>query len=261
MGYEIPLGSKEDHENSSSFSPVDADDYVVKIGKIILELQPTWNNGVPNYEKKEFGYTVIVSPAALKGGGDMEDVEGNKAEPLSGYIFRPINPFSLGFQQDKCTPSFMRGFICYMRNMSINTNPTAEDFVLISPDGQKIIDEKDYKDQYWEEITGKKPKDLIKQGYKHIPDVRMYEGKYIGCAVEVQDKKGKLKNKISKWSKLPSNFVEPTDEECATFKENIDKFWNKILEGRSGRANATPASKTSDVIEEAGEVEIEEVAI
>lgn len=264
MGYEVPIGSKEDHE-SSSFSPVEADDYVVKIGKIVLELQPTWENGSPNYDKKEFGYTVIVSPVALKGGGEMKDTENNKVDPLRGYIFRNINPNSLGFHLDKVTPSFMRAFICYMRNISINDDARAEDFILIAPGGQEILDgeeHKEYKEQYWKEICGEAPNDLIKQGYKHLADIRMYEGKYIGCAIEVEDKKGKLKNKISKWSKLPANFEAPTEEMNTEFMGKVNEFWEKVLNSRQGNSGqSSVSSNKADVIEEAGEVEIADVPI
>lgn len=264
MGYELPLGSKEDHDKQSGdFHPIEPDDYVVKIGKIVLGLQPTWNNGRPNYKKQVYGYTIIASPVALKGGGDMTDIEGNIVEPLKAYIFRNVNPFSLGFQQDGVTPSFMRGFIAYMRNMPVTQKVAAETFVLMSPgDNPEIIDDEEFLKQYLAEVTGEAPKDLIKQGYKPIPDIRMYEGAYIGCAIELQDSKKGLRNKISKWSKLPSKFTKPSDKDCEEFMTRVSEFWDKV-KGVSSNNSYNKVSSIQDEgeIEEAGEVEIEDIPL
>ena len=255
MDFELPLGSQEDLQKSS-FAPLSPGLYVVKIGKIALEKTRVYENGHWSNNKFTWQFTLVASPVARMLGGPMLDEEGGEVLPLKALIFRNLNPLSTKFQKDG-TPAMMRSFLCFMLGTPVRDNPVAKNFCLMSAgDNPDLIEDADYKKKWLIESNPKEPsKELVKAGYKALPDIRMYEGEYIGCKIAV-DAKGR--NKILEWEELPHNFKPDfSQEQLSEFKQSVENMWSKVLAKRGG--DSSGSSSQSDSSEDAGEVKIGEV--
>lgn len=232
--YVLPSQKEIEESQGGSFVALKAGNYIGKLGKIRLLLRPTWNSITQSFDEnhKDWTYKTIILPYAKESGDTMVDIEGNKVEPLTRWVWREINPFSIGFKLDK-TPSFMRAIIAYCTGQDIGGNVVAEDFILFDCLSKKVDDEKIRKAFLAEQNTAFEERKLTGQGYKAIPDIISYEGKYIGCSVVV-DAKGR--NKITLLGELPSNFkadAEIEREKMPKFEESYEKMIIKEKENVS----------------------------
>ena len=255
--YEIPSKEEYDKQNQTNSIPVEDEDYIVKIAKIDYRLRPGFIKGKLNYTDMQPTFTMICLPIALKGGGQMRDIQGNSVKPLTKWIWRDINPRSIGWQPDKITPSFMRALIAYMEGVDPKDKIQAPGFILLDNNLNEVQDKskrkeflQELKNQREEGIRGK----LMKEGYLIIPDIRSYEGRYIGCCVEVMQKGS---NKITKFSKLPQNFTEPDKDFEKLALEKFKENYKKMLERRKQRE----AEDKSELytIQENNEIELEDI--
>ncbi|MCK4686576.1 MAG: hypothetical protein KAT66_00440 [Candidatus Lokiarchaeota archaeon] len=223
QNYELP--SREELKNQDGeydAQPIEAEDYIVKIGKIIPELKPVWNNKTKSFDASQlkFVYTLILLPYSLKSGDAMKDVDGKDVAIYGRWIWREVNPFSIGFQPDNATPSFMRALICYVTGQDVQGRIKPEGFVLLDK-AQRVVTDEALRNKFLAEMKLEiEERTMVKEGYKSVPDIKAYEGDYIGCSIEV-DAKGR--NKVSRFSKLPKSF-EPEED-----KEKLEKFEESVL--------------------------------
>ncbi len=226
--YDIPSKTEMDNNPKKWTSlPLMADDYILKLAKIELGYSPTWINGSPDYNNMQPIFKVVCLPFALKAGGQMRFTDKSEVKPLNHWIFRDI-AFGTGFQQDKVTPSFMRALLCYMEGIEVEDNFTVKKPLLLDPQGHESHDE-ELTRQTIAELKGLEPQNLIGQGYKVVPDIRIYEGRYIGCALEVAtNKKGDKTNKIVRFSKLPETFVPPTPDQERELMKDFEERYAKM---------------------------------
>lgn len=236
--------------------PIESDDYIVKLAKISFLKKPTYNDPT----KLEWQWEMICLPYSLKTGDKMSTVSskttGKKFEvqPLRSWIWRNINPYSIGFQQDKVTPSFLRGLICYMTGQDVQGNVKPDNFILL--DGESVVvNDVEVRKQFLQEMYHD-DKPLHAQGFKALPDIRMYEGKYIGATIEI-DQKGR--NKITRFSKLPSSFqpVENT-EALEKFNESYQKMISKKNNAPVQAINNAQVQYSAPVKNE--QVDVEDIA-
>jgi hypothetical protein len=238
------LGSKEEEANKGS-NPLESEDYIIKIAKIDLAKAPSFDNGTPNWNRMVLTFKTVCLPYALKAGGVMKDNRGKDVEPLTRFIFRDINPFSTGFQPDKVTPAFTRAIIAYMEGTPIDQRLKSPDFVLIDPNGNVVTDPALRKAFLAEVSSTDIERKLISKGYQAIPDLRAYEGRYIGCAMEIDTKTGR--NKITKLSKLPSTFAPPTAEFEKPLLEKFMESYTKMKRKSDERDSQKMAEAKSGV--------------
>ena len=255
--YELPSREElKNQEGEYDAQPIEAEDYIVKIGKVIPELKPEWDNTTKsfNQNKLKFVYTLILLPYSLKSGDDMKDVTGKDAKAFSRWIWREINPYSIGFQPDNATPSFMRALICYITGQDVQGKVKPEGFILLDKD-QNVISDEALRTQFMSEMKLElDERKMIKEGYKSVPDIRAYEGSYIGCSIEV-DAKGR--NKVSRFSKLPKSFSADESGENSEKLEKFDESVEKMLvKKRSKNVSGEVETKVEDVDTES-EVEID----
>ena len=232
--YEI--ASQEDLKNNPEYGdikPLKSGNYIVKLAKIVLELKPTWNPSIKNwnYNEMKWVYNVIALPYAMENGDEMQDVEKTPVKPLTKWIFREINPFSIGFLPDNVTPSNLRAVIAYTTGQDVHGKIKPAGFILIDKE-QKIVTD-DAKRQAFIEDQKKTidERTFVKEGYKPIPDIRSYEGKYIACAIGV-DTKGR--NKITRFSEVSSKFQPSKAEEDEKMPKFLESY-NKMLEKKKNK--------------------------
>lgn len=247
------LDSKEElDKKGSSIASLESDDYIIKIAKVDLIKKPSYVNGGWDYSKMNWTYACIVMVYGLKAGGIMIDAEGREVAPYSRYLFRDINPMSTGFMPDQVTPSFLRGIIAYMEGSKINDRLKAPNFILLDTD-DNIITNEAKRDEFLQKIT----KGEVVEGYKGMPDIRSYAGRYIGCAIETQVKNGKSYNKISKFSRLPADFAIVDKSLEATATEKFNKYYTERILPKREEGGATSSATGTEV----GEVEIEDIIL
>jgi hypothetical protein len=243
LSYNIPSKQEMDSNPKWTNVPLMAEDYIIKLAKIELGYTPIFVNGVPNYNDMQPIFKVVCLPFALKGGGQMRFTDRSEAKPLNHWIFRDI-AFGTGFQQDKVTPSFMRALICYMEGIEVEEQLTIKKAMLIDPEGHECKDEDKLKKAV-AELQGTDPsQDLMAQGYKVVPDIRIYEGRYIGCAIEVDTKKNR--NKISRFSKLPQTFVAPSAAEEQEMMKDFESRYTKMKAKQQGGSGAVADSNVQN---------------
>jgi len=259
------LDSKEEIEKKSgAFTPLESEDYIVKLAKIDLVQKASYVNNTWDYSKLVWAFECICIVQGLKAGGDMRDDEKESVLPFTRYIYREINPHSVGFMPDKVTPSFLRGIVAYLEGTDINKSIKAPNFILLDVN-KKVVDDVILRQKFLDQVTEGKTMD----GYTGLPDIRAYEGRYIGTAVEVKTKNDKKSNRVTKFSKLPQNFVVPTPEVEAAAMENFNKYYTeKVLPRREDRLNeglatsgGAPTAVQGQSAEELGEVKMDEVVI
>ncbi len=255
QNYELPSREElKDQDGEYNAQPIEAEDYIVKIGKIIPELKPIWNNKTKSFDPSQlkFVYTLILLPYSLKSGDAMKDIEGKDVDKYGRWIWREVNPFSIGFQPDNATPSFMRALICYVTGQDVQGRIKPEGFILLDK-AQRVVTDEALRSKFLSEMTLEiDERAMIKAGYKSVPDIRAYEGDYIGCSIEV-DAKGR--NKISRFSKLPKSFeAEEDTEKLEKFKESIEKMQEKK---KKRSVDGVAETKTEEVDTES-EVEVDD---
>jgi len=266
------LDSKEElDQKSGSKPPLEAEDYIIKLAKIDLVQKPAYVNGQWDYRQLNWMFECICIVQGLKAGGEMKDVNGGDVPPFSRYLYREVNPRSLGFQSDKVTPSFLRGLVSYMEECSVNDNLKIPGIILLDKSKQVIRDQETINNFLAEFKKNAKMygslTDCIKNqnpvaGYYILPDIRSYEGRYVGCAIEAEVKGERKMNKITKFSKLPSVFVKPSQQEEVDALTPFKEYYLKIVvprrkdrldKGVSGGVN----NMSSDDL---GEVKIDEIS-
>lgn len=259
------LDSKEEiDQRGGSMTPLEGEDYIIKLAKVDLVQKPGYVNGHWDYSKLDWVFECLCIVHSLKAGGEMKDVDGGNVEPFSRYLFREVNPKSTGFMPDQVTPSFLRAVIAYMEGTQINDRIQAPNFVLLDS-SNKVVEDEALRKQFLEAVQ----KGEAMNGYTGIPDIRGYEGRYIGSAVEVKVKGDKKTNKISKFSKLPANFVMPEKGVEDAAMENFTKYYTeKVLPRRDKRmsdglvsAGSAPSPQQSQSAEDLGEVKMDDVAL
>lgn len=261
MDNSYSLPSQKELEEKREFPPLSAEDYIVKIGSIELRKVPKFVNGRPVYSTPTVGYKLICIPYSLKAGGTMRLKDGKEVQPLSQYIFRDINPFATGYQQGGTSPTFLRALIAYMEGTDPDASLKAPGMYILDPKDNVVTDPKIIEQMKKEISSVDETKTLIAKGYKIIPDITSYEGRYIACAVEVN---AKGKNTITKFSKLPESFKVPTGEEeydgMKKFLDFYEKITNRMNEQDAknfGYANSVANQNGEDL----GEVVIDDIAI
>ena len=255
------MDSKEDiDKRAGSITPIEAEDYIVKLAKVDLLQKPQYTGSGWNYSKLDWVFECLCMVQGLKAGGDMTDIEGGSVEPFSRYIFREVNPKSTGFMPDQVTPSFLRAVVAYMEGTQINDSIKAPNFILLDSKNKEVTDAKLRK-----EFLEKMQSGDIMHGYTAIPDIRSYEGRYIGCAVEVIAKGDKKRNTISKFSKLPSNFAGvDADAENEAMKKFNTYYNEKLVPMRKKRMEdglSTVGDMSQPVADDIGEVVIDDVSL
>lgn len=249
-GYEIPSQEEVKNDGEYSNNPLEAGNYLAKIGKIDFVKKPTWNNGGWDHSNLKWSYSLILLPYSLESGSTMKDTELKEVNPLTRWLFREINPFSMGFMPDNATPSFMRAIVAYLTGQNLQGRIKPDGFILLDSADNVVNDEETRNKFIAEQSQPLDNRPMNKAGYKAVPDIRMYEGKYIAISVEV-DSKGR--NKVSKFSRLPDNF-NPTED-----PEAIQKFqegYQKMIDKRNNNANAV--AQNTDVQTE--EIKAEDIA-
>lgn len=260
--YTVP--SQEEIKNQKpEYVPLKPGNYIVKVMKIDFHLKSVWNAKAGAFDptQKKFAYDIIALPYGMENGDNMLDVDRNLVEPLTRWLWKEVNPFAVGFlRNDNTTPTNMRALLCYLSGQDIAGKVVPEDFILIK--GNEEITDKKLREEFLaEQDKNVDERKMPKEGYKAIPDIRMYEGKYVACAIEADITKGR--NKITRFSAVSSKFV-PVEE-----KEKIDKFWEaykKMQERKDQFGNGSPVtsnvSADKPITEEAigsEEIGVEEV--
>lgn len=258
------LDSKEELAKKKSYPSLQPGNYLFRIVKVIPELAPKWANNKPVAGKFEFGYRICCSAVRTESGDPMLDTEGNEVAPLTRIVARRnINPKSIGFKKDG-SPSLLRSFVSTLEGSNIQERIACPSFVVISPDGE-LIDDKEYKAKILAELNGKAQKELLNQGFYAVPDLRIYEGRYVGASIEVNE--GGYEN-ITKFGKVPNSFVKPSQQAIEEFNINVlPKYLEKQPAKTAQSYNSSGGSASKEEVdkvfgnEDVGEVEMPEVAI
>lgn len=247
--------SELDQEGYDS-DPLESDDYVVRVQKIVLQKEPTWNNDIKrfDYDKQELQYTLVCIPYKPKSEDKLRNTKGEDVKTLSQWIFRRVNPGSTGFTLQG-EPSFMRSLLAYFQG--INPDPEVE----VTPPGVVIVtkngdvaseaDTEEYKKQFIAVQKGElDPKDFTMRdkGFTFVPDLREFEGKYIGARI-IADEKGR--NKITAFSRLPSSFTPDAAVEEEALKD-FDERWQKYLDNRKNKTapDRKAAASSEEVVDD-----------
>jgi len=244
--YELP--SQDEIKNSKpDYAPLKPGNYIVKLMKIDFQLKPIWNAKTFSWDntQKKWVYTIIALPYGMENGDGMFDVNVNEVLPLTKWLFKEVNPFAIGFlKTDNATPTNMRALLCYLTKQDVSGRVVPEDFILLK-ENEEITD-KELRAKFLEEQSKLvDERTMIKEGYKAVPDVRMYEGEYIACNIETDITKGR--NKISRFSQLSSKFVPNED------KEKLDKFYeayDKMMANKGYQQNTAPIANAPVANEE-----------
>lgn len=241
MSYEVP--SAQDAGNSGGdFVPLKQEEYIVKVAKIWLDKGPTFVNRVPDYQNKVVRYRTICLPYALRSGAPMRDINGEEITPLSRWMFKDFNPLSIG-SHASYGPSTMRQMGAYLQGIE-NAEPpfSVPDFILIDVNHNPV------KDADMRAAFLNNPAAMRAKGYNDVWDIRSLAGKFIGCSIALEEKKGKKVNSITRFALLPENFVVPTDEsqsEAMTkFEEKFVTFLAKDKERNADRSNSAPSQQS-----------------
>lgn len=243
--------TKEEIQESKTFEErvLAADDYIGKVAKIELGLQPTWNNATSSYDysKMALQYSLVILPYKLKAEEGIFDREGREVKPLTNWLWRKFSPFSIGFNQ-KNEPTYLRAFIMYTQGI---TDPNAtlkmpgvivlrkKDDSFATPEETKAY-AKAVSDGKSGLISPEEYSEKVKD-FKHIPDIRSLEGKYIGIRVTIGDNG---KNQISSFSKVPSGFVPDETLEAEAMKK-FSESYAKYMDGRDAKQKNRTASELS----------------
>jgi hypothetical protein len=188
-------------------------------------------------------YRLILLPYSLESGEAIKDTTGKDVESLSRWLFREVNPFSMGFMPDQATPSFMRAIVSYMTGQPVRGRLKPDGFILLNKDDVLIEDQKLRSDFIAESKLDLELRTLTNSGYKAIPDIRLYEGKYIACSIEVD---AKNRNKISKFSRLSPTFIpQESSETLLKFKEG----YAKMLAKEKDENNQVEESSVEETVE------------
>lgn len=224
--------------------PLISEDYIVKIAKVELGHFPQWNQALKRFDdsKTSLEYQLTLLPYKFKAEDGLKDTNWNDVAPLRKWIWRKVNPFAIAQKKDG-SPTFLRSVIAYTQDNVTDVNwplkiPGA---VIIDKENQIVTDSaivEKYKEEFVKVSKGEITHDQFtskKAGYRHIPDIRSLEGKYISAKV-IADDKGR--NKITSFSKLPSSFAPDLEVE----KEAMSKFaesYEKLRKNRQGEQIAT----------------------
>lgn len=255
------MPSKDELDNSEYESaPLSPEDYIVKIAKITIGLEPSWNQAANKFDhsKLELQYKMICLPMKLKAEDGLLDTQGRNVKPLTQWLWRQVNPFSIGFNKQG-EPTFLRSVIMYCNGI---TDPNAvlpmPGVIVLNPDNTFATenDAKMYKEQFLEVKKGDRSVEdflMQKQGFKHIPDIRGLEGKYIGVKLTL-DAKGR--NKITAFSKVPTGFVPDTEIEAEAMPKFQEAFAK--LQAKRDTENQNKAVAEANTAP-AGEVTIDDM--
>ena len=251
--WSMPTGEQmKEQQSGGDFSPLPADDYIVKVAKIILEKKPKWNNTTRtfNYNELELQYTTICLVYKLKAEDGLFYKDGTAAKPLTPRIWRGFNPFSIWAMKNG-DPTFLRSFMAYAQWVSADLDveiPSKGIVVLkTNDDFASEEDTKAYKTrlkQYLAKEITLEEFNAKKAGFKHIFDIRMLEGKYVWAKISL-DEKGK--NKITAFSKLPTTFAPDATIESEAMAKFADSF-QKMLAKRNEKVDAAPSKVEVDWI-------------
>lgn len=266
------IGSKEELEEqgSSNFSALAPESYVVYLAVIDFTKAPNWTKArTMDWSNPTCKYKTICLPVGLRAGGTMRDVEGNEVKPYGKVVFRDINPFAVGFQPDKVSPSHLRGLVQTLENAPMSGQIKPKKVLIIDPDKNEVTNS-DLRDKVLAEATGKvSDKPLTQQGYKVLVDIRDYQGRYIAVDMETKETKGgKLINVITKFKPVPESFVTPSIDDHTAEMENFMKFYDEHdkkekenLAKNLGKPTPQGTPVQNSTSDELGEVEIEDVAL
>jgi len=230
--FEFDLNSKAELDQKVSFAPLEGEDYIVKIASIDLLKAPTYDNRIPNFNKHTWEFRLVLMPVALRAGGQMQTTDRKEIQPFSKYVFKNLNPFSTGFQKTGA-PSICRSFIASIEGIEVNEKLKTPNFVLIDPKNNLVQDE-ETRAKFVAELKSEPgaKREMLEKGYTAFPDLSGYVGKYISCTIIVQDEKGKLRNKVTDFKKLPQSFVLPTPEVEKEPMERFKKYHQERLQPR-----------------------------
>jgi len=255
MSINMEVPSKEEYKESGQgkdFAPLESGNYICRVSKIDLKKKPKWINGGFNPNVLDWSYSLIILPFSTESGAPMRDTGGEEVKPLTKWIFKDFNPFSLGFTQND-VPSMMRSSLCHLSGQNPRERLKLQGIIVIDNANEMVTDEAIITKFIDESKLEDNAQTLAKQGYKFAPDIRMFEGKYIGCSLEVNEKKGR--NNIVTLNKLPENFKEPEEnsvvKEMCDFTERYEKMIAK---------QGTPAVASTEV-EDNSEVVVEDIAL
>lgn len=248
--FAMPMG-EEAKWQQGEFSPLPADDYIIKVAKIELEKKPTWNQAVKkfNYDDLELQYTLVCLPYKLKWDEWLFYKGWKEAKPLWPRLWRGVSPFSMGTMKNG-EPTFLRSFTAYAQGLDsadINTVIPMPGIIVLNRDEDIVSDEiaSKYKEQFKQYRLDKDETafTLKKDGYKHIVDIIKLEWKYIWARI-VLDEKGR--NKITGFSKLPSSFKPDANIEAEAMKKFSDSY-KKVIDKRKEKEDITPEENTTTV--------------
>lgn len=241
--------AEEIKERQAAREPIEADDYILKVAKITLDMQPTWNQAIKqfDYTKKSLSYSLILLPYKLKVEEDpMRDVSGKEVPPLSRWIWRRMNPFSIAMTKDG-DPSYLRGFTAGVNGESpaLESRVSVPDIAVMHKDTEILVDNATAEQYKAALIKLKKgeitPADFepFKSKYKHCWDVRSFEGKYVGGRIAV-DAKGR--NNLVNFSKVPKAFKpDPAVEKEAM--EKFEKAYSEMMKSRKEEEDGAATEK------------------
>ena len=238
------MPTKAECENSQGeFSPLASEDYIVKLAKVTLQPEPTWDNNTKSFNQaiKTLQYKLICLVYKFKADDGLTDSEWREVKPLTNWIWRWINPKSLWFMKDG-TPSFLRALIAYVTwQQPTDDNLKMPAVVVINWQGGIASEEetKKYKDEFMLVRQGKLTSEnatMTRAGFKHIPDIRGFEWKYVWARVELDTK---WRNKIAWFSKLPNSFVPDVTIEWEAIKK-FKEGYQKMIDKRNGINTQAP---------------------
>lgn len=239
QGISIP-SSEELDKSQSEIVNLPPDDYIVKVAKIDLVRTPSFTQaGTPNYSQMVLQFRVICLPVRLKSGDPMVDIQGKEVKPLTRWLFRNIDPTRLNKTKDG-SPTFMRSFVI---NVTGKTDTWGSldvpDFVLLDKE-ENVIYDKALREKYYAEAWGNAQRDLIPQGYKHLFDIRGFEGRYVAVTLNVSQNG---KQGITRFGRLPASFVQPSPAEEA---EAMTKFMESFGKKMATRGDIIPPADAFD---------------
>ena len=248
--YSMPAGEELKSQNGE-FSPLPADDYIVKVTKIDLEKKPVWIQASHrfDYTKFELQYTLICLPYKLKAEEWLRYINWKEAKPLSQWIWRWVPPFSMGTMKN-WDPSFMRWFAAYAQgyvSADANTVINMPGIIVLNKNDDLVSDEetKSYKEQMGKFKNTNSLDDFPMKlaWYKHIYDIRSLEWKYVWARVTVDDK---WKNKITWFTKLPAWFTPDKAIEAEAMIKFNERY-QKVLAKRQEK-ELQPVSTTDETV-------------
>lgn len=246
-GFTLPTpaeiaATQQNRENT----PLRSDDYILKLASARLEKQRGYMT-----ENLELRYKLIFLPYKMKAEDGIVDINNGEAKPLTRWLYKDVNPFAMAFKAKSTTPTDMRAILSWIQDIDPNGNePIKMPNIIVLDKDDNIVSEElanKYKQQHQDVRSGAITADeftMYKEGYKFIPDLAPFVGKYIAAKLTVvtNEKKNTKINKIEGFGRVPSSFKPDAEVEKAA----MDKFAEAMKKNAEKRAASPTLSVQPD---------------